>query len=154
MKSFKKKYNRLNKEQKRAVDKIDGPLMVVAGPGSGKTELLSVRAANVLKKKDVPARSLLCLTFTDSAALNMRERLVEMVGEEGYKVPTFTFHSFCKEIIDNNPEYFYKGADFDLADEITKTEILEDIIENMDYSDPLNSKHPKIGYIYLKPFKK
>ncbi|MGM0439366.1 MAG: UvrD-helicase domain-containing protein, partial [Patescibacteria group bacterium] len=149
MKTFKKNYNRLNKEQKRAVDKIDGPLMVVAGPGSGKTELLSVRAANILKKKDVPASSLLCLTFTDSAALNMKERLVEMIGEEGYKIPTLTFHSFCKEIIDNNPEYFYQGAYFDLADEITKTEILEDILENMDYDNPLNSRHPQRGYVYL-----
>ena len=153
MKNFKKSYNRLNKEQKRAVDKIDGPLMVVAGPGSGKTELLSVRAANILKNKDVPPSSLLCLTFTDAAALNMKERLVEMIGEDGYRVPTFTFHSFCKEIIDNNPEQFYQGADFDLADEITKTEILEDILENMDYDNPLNSKHPKRGYVYLRDLK-
>ena len=153
MKNFKKSYNRLNKEQKRAVDKLDGPLMVVAGPGSGKTELLSVRAANVLKKKDVPPGSLLCLTYTDAAALNMKERLAGMIGEEGYKVSTFTFHSFCKEVIDNNPEYFYKGAEFDLADEITRTEILEEILEGLDYDDPLSSRHPSIGYVYLKPLK-
>ena len=153
MKNFKKSYERLNKEQKRAVDSLDGPVMVVAGPGSGKTELLSVRAANVLKKKDVPPSSMLCLTYTDAAALNMKERLAGMIGEDGYKVPTFTFHSFCKEVIDNNPEYFYKGADFDLADEITKTEILENILESLDYDDPLESKHPSLGYIYLKPLK-
>ncbi len=154
MKNFEKSYKRLNKEQKRAVDKIDGPLMIVAGPGSGKTELLSVRAANILKKKDVPAGSLLCLTYTDAAALNMKERLVEMIGEEGYKVPTFTFHSFCKEIIDSNPEHFYKGAKFDLADEITKTEILEEILKDLSYDDPLESKHPSVGYVYLRPLKK
>ncbi len=154
MKNFKESYNRLNKEQKKAVDTIDGPIMVVAGPGSGKTELISVRAANILKKKDIPSGSLLCLTYTDAAALNMRERLVGMIGEEGYKVPSLTFHSFCKEIINSNPEYFYKGAGFDLADEITKTEILEDILENLDYDDPLEGKHPSIGHIYLKPLKK
>lgn len=153
MKNFKKSYNRLNKEQKKAVDTIEGPSMIVAGPGSGKTELLSVRAANILKKKDVPTSSLLCLTFTDAAALNMRERLVEMIGEDGYKVPTFTFHSFCKEIIDNNPSLFYEGADFDLADEITKTEIIEDILQKLDYDDPLSSKHPERGYVYLRTIK-
>ncbi len=154
MKNFQKKYNRLNEEQKRAVDNIDGPLMIVAGPGSGKTELLSVRAANIIKKKDIPASSLLCLTFTDAAALNMKERLVELIGEDGYKIPTMTFHSFCKDIIDDNPEYFYKGADFDLADEVTKTEIIEEILKKMDYDNPLSSKHSKMGYVYLYDIKR
>ncbi len=153
MKSFRKSYNRLNKEQKKAVDKIDGPLMVVAGPGSGKTELLSVRVANILRKKDIPAGSLLCLTFTDAAALNMKERLVKMIGDEGYKVPTLTFHSFCKEIIDNNPEYFYKGADFELADEVMKTAILEDILSSLDHDNPL-SKTYNGAYTFLNDTKK
>ncbi len=154
MKNFKNSYSRLNEEQKRAVDKIDGPLMVVAGPGSGKTELLAVRAANIMKKKDIPAGSLLCLTFTDAAALNMKERLADMIGDEGYRVQVFTFHGFCKEIINNNPEYFYKGADFDLADEIVKTEILEEILADLDYDDPLSGRHPSLGYVYLKPLKR
>ncbi len=153
MKNFKESYQRLNKQQKEAVDNIDGPMMVVAGPGSGKTELLSVRVANILDKKDIPAGSVLCLTFTDAAALNMKERLVGMIGESGYRVPTFTFHSFCKKIIDENPEFFYQGAEFNLVDRITKTEILEDILEKTDYDNPLNSKHPERGYVYLRSIK-
>ncbi len=137
-----------------AVDWIDGPLMVVAGPGSGKTELLSVRVANILRKRDIPAGSLLCLTFTDAAALNMKKRLVEMIGEKGYKVPTFTFHSFCKEVMSSYSEYFYDGANFNLADEITKTELLEEILQDADYDDPLKSSHPELGFVYLKPLKR
>lgn len=153
MKNFKEKYQRLNSQQKETVNKIDGPLMVVAGPGSGKTELLSIRAANILKKKDIPPSSILCLTFTDAAAVSMRERLVDLIGEEGYKIPTFTFHSFCKEIIEDHPEYFYKGADYTLADEITKTKILENILDSLEYDNPLTSVRPNFGYTYLRDLK-
>ncbi|HSX45874.1 MAG TPA: UvrD-helicase domain-containing protein, partial [Candidatus Saccharimonadia bacterium] len=62
---FKAAYKRLNVAQKQAVDAIDGPVLVVAGPGSGKTELLSLRVANILQKTDTDASGILCLTFTN-----------------------------------------------------------------------------------------
>ena len=70
---FEKRYESLNTEQKKVVDTIDGPLMVIAGPGSGKTEILALRIANILKNTDTGASSILCLTFTDSATHTMRQ---------------------------------------------------------------------------------
>ena len=63
---FTSRYNTLNTNQRLAVDTIDGPVMVVAGPGTGKTELLGMRAANILKKTDTLPENILCLTFTES----------------------------------------------------------------------------------------
>lgn len=78
--SFTTRYGKLNAEQKQAVDTIDGPVMVVAGPGTGKTELLSVRVANILQKTDTLPENILCLTFTESGQAAMRERLVGIIG--------------------------------------------------------------------------
>ena len=80
--SFETRYSRLNDAQKKAVDTIDGPVMIVAGPGTGKTELLSVRIANILKKTDTLPENILCLTFTESGQAAMRERLVGIIGKE------------------------------------------------------------------------
>ena len=102
--NFKKLYQQLNKEQKKAVDLIYGPVMVLAGPGSGKTQVLAMRIANILTKTDVAAKNILCLTFTNSGVRAMRERLVSIMGVDGYKVNIHTFHSFCNEIITFYPE--------------------------------------------------
>src|ERR1035437_10388980 len=110
MMDFKKRYATLNKAQREAVDAIDGPVMVIAGPGTGKTELLSVRTANILQKTDTLPENILCLTFTDSGANAMRERLTEIMGKDAYKVAIHTFHSFGSEIINQYGEYFYQGA--------------------------------------------
>ena len=88
----------LNTAQKKAVDMIDGPLLVIAGPGTGKTELLSMRTTNILQKTDTLPENILCLTFTDSGANAMRERLTSIIGPEAYKVAIHTFHSFGTEI--------------------------------------------------------
>ena len=73
--SFEERYKALNKAQRYAVDTTDGPVMVIAGPGTGKTELLSLRVGNILKEGRAKASNILCLTFTETAALNMRQRL-------------------------------------------------------------------------------
>ncbi len=79
-KNFLKEYQKLNPEQKKAVDTIDGPVMVLAGPGTGKTQTIALRIANILQKTDTPTSSILCLTFTDNASLNMRQRLETLIG--------------------------------------------------------------------------
>ena len=91
--SFSSRYTQLNNAQKQAVDTIEGPVMVIAGPGTGKTELLSVRAANILEKTDSLPGNILCLTFTESGQVAMRERLVGIIGKDAYKVAIHTFHS-------------------------------------------------------------
>jgi len=62
---FEKSYKQLSSEQKKAVDTIDGPVLVIAGPGTGKTQLLALRAANILKKTDTAPQNILCLTYTE-----------------------------------------------------------------------------------------
>lgn len=138
--SFETRYKQLNEAQKQAVDAIEGPVMIVAGPGTGKTELLSVRIANILKKTDTLPHNILCLTFTDSGAQAMRERLVDIIGKDAYKVSIHTFHSFGSDIISQNREYFYNNALFEPADELRQYEILRSIFDSLDKNtNPLAS---------------
>lgn len=139
MNEFAKRYKALNDNQKKAVDTIDGPVMVVAGPGTGKTELLSVRVANILDKTDTLPGNILCLTFTDSGAIAMRERLARLLGPDAYKVAIHTFHSFGTEVINQYGEYFYSGAHFRPADELSSYEILSEILDKLSHDDPLSS---------------
>lgn len=147
---FQTRYEKLNPQQRKAVDTIDGPVLVVAGPGSGKTELLSLRVANILRQTDTLPSSILCLTFTDAAASNMRKRLVGLIGREGYKVAIHTFHSFGSEIISQNPEYFYHGALYHPADRLVQIQILEEIFVEFRHDDPLRAYHHEQGYTYLQ----
>lgn len=149
MSVFEKRYQNLNERQKEAVDAIEGPVMVIAGPGSGKTELLSLRVANILRNTDSSPSDILCLTFTDAAARNMRERLAGLIGKDAYKVAIHTFHSFGSEIINHHPEDFYQGATYAPVDEISKIAIVEDIIKKLQWNSRLKSYHPEQGYTYL-----
>jgi len=137
---FTTRYAHLNAAQKQAVDTIDGPVMVIAGPGTGKTELLSMRTANILQKTDTLPENILCLTFTESGAEAMRKRLTTIIGPAAYKVAIHTFHSFGTEIINQNGEYFYHGAHFRAADELSSYELLQSIFDELDYNNPLASK--------------
>jgi len=134
---FSKAYKALNARQKQAVDTIEGPVLVVAGPGTGKTQLLSMRVANILRSTDTLPSNILCLTFTESGATAMRQRLLSLMGQDAYKVAIHTFHSFGTEIINHNPEYFYSGARFRPADELSSREVLEPIFEGLAHSNPL-----------------
>ncbi|MBX3241296.1 MAG: ATP-dependent helicase [Chitinophagaceae bacterium] len=105
---FEEEYNKLNTEQKLAVDTIEGPVMVNAGPGTGKTQILSLRIGNILKQTDTHPNSILCLTYTDNGAVEMRNRLLRIIGSAAYGVRIHTFHSFCNEVIQDNLTYFGK----------------------------------------------
>ena len=98
-KEFKEAYKKLNEKQREAVDTIEGPVMVIAGPGTGKTQVLTLRIANILAKTDTEPENILALTFTDAAATNMRRRLSELIGAKAYRVRIETFHSFANNII-------------------------------------------------------
>lgn len=146
---FEERYNNLNDAQKRAVDAIEGPVLVVAGPGSGKTELLSLRVANILRRGNVGPQNILCLTFTETAALNMRQRLLQFIGVDAYRVGIFTFHAFCSHIISRFPEYFYNAAHFTNISDVVRAEVLESIFASLPHGHPLGSYHPEKGYVYL-----
>lgn len=152
---FQERYSNLNKQQKKAVDTIEGPLLVVAGPGSGKTEILSLRVAKILKETQALPSNVLCITFTDAASLNMRDRLSKLIGNEAYRVSIHTFHSFCVNIIQKYPEYFYKGTQFSPADSLTQVKILEDILSNLPQGNIFrDSYHEEKGFSYLSDIKK
>ncbi len=80
--------------------------MVIAGPGTGKTKILTMRIANILTRTDTVPRSILALTFTEKAAFTMRERLASLIGQVAYGVRISTFHSFCNEVIGRSPDSF------------------------------------------------
>lgn len=141
MELFEERYQKLNVEQKRAVDALDGPVMVIAGPGSGKTEVLGLRVANIVRSRDVGPGSILCLTFTDAAASTMRQRLAGLLGTLAYRVGVHTFHSFGTEVISRYPERFYNGASFAPADTVVQIEVLEEIVSNLEHGNPLRAEH-------------
>lgn len=138
--NFDEAYKNLNVAQKKAVDTIDGPVLVIAGPGTGKTQLLSTRVANILKKTDTDARSILCLTFTNKAATNMRERLQKLTDGEAAHVHVKTFHSFASEIMNNYGQYFWNGANLTSAPDAAQLAILESIFEKLPLDNPYASK--------------
>ena len=76
----------LNPEQRHAVDKIDGPVMVIAGPGTGKTTLLSARVGNIMQETDTDPHNILCLTFSESGRMAMKDRLVNLFGPIGHRI--------------------------------------------------------------------
>ena len=135
------RYATLNANQRQAVDYIHGSLLVIAGPGTGKTELLSMRTAQILRQTDTLPDSILCLTFTESGAANMRQRLRQIIGEDAYKIAIHTFHSFGTEIINQHRQYFFRGADSQPADELTQHQIVTGILEGLDWRNPLSVKN-------------
>lgn len=136
-KIFEKKYKMLNPEQKKAVDTIEGPVLVIAGPGTGKTQLLSTRIANILQKTDTSPENILAMTFTEAGARNMRERLSQFIGTDSYKIGIFTYHGFANEIINNYREYFLDKDLDSLADDLNIFKILESLKNNLDDSSRL-----------------
>ncbi|MBI5153277.1 MAG: ATP-dependent helicase [Parcubacteria group bacterium] len=105
-KNFEELYEKLNTKQREAVDAIDGPVVVLAGPGTGKTQILTLRIANILRRTDAAPDSILALTFTEAAASNMRKRLFEIIGAPAYRVRISTFHGFCNDLIQMCPDSF------------------------------------------------
>lgn len=136
---FTTRYKTLNPTQKQAVDTIDGPVMVVAGPGTGKTELLSMRAAAILQKTDALPENILCLTFTEAGQQAMRERLVEIMGQSGYRVAVHTFHGFAGDVMAKYRSHFFGGATFRIADELVKHRVISSILDTLRHDNPLKT---------------
>ncbi|HEX6461934.1 MAG TPA: ATP-dependent DNA helicase [Candidatus Saccharimonadales bacterium] len=135
----------LNAAQKQAVDTIEGPVLVIAGPGTGKTQLLSLRVANILDRTDTLPQNILCLTFTESGAANMRERLTRFIGKAAYDVQIATYHTFGSDLIRQFPEYFTETNLERPIDELGKYQIIEAIVDNMSYLNPLKQTRHHLG---------
>jgi len=146
MDAFETRYAALNAEQKEAVDAIEGPVMVIAGPGTGKTEVLTLRIANIVRHGAAPEK-ILALTFTESGAVSMRRRLSEFLGQEAYRVEISTFHGFGNRLIRDYPDYFPDIVGAVSITDIDQIGIVQKLIDTIDLSKlrPFGD-----SYYYLK----
>lgn len=121
--------NTLTKSQQQAVDHVDGPLLVLAGPGSGKTRVITFRIANLLKHGARPDQ-ILALTFTNKAAREMAERVQHLLG--GIKVRVSTFHRFCSRILRRWPERVGLKENFTILDQSDQTSVVRQVMKDLD----------------------
>jgi DNA helicase II / ATP-dependent DNA helicase PcrA len=133
---FNEEYQKLNERQRLAVDTIEGPVMVIAGPGTGKTQILASRIGKILLETDALPENILCLTYTDAGVVAMRKRLLQFIGPDAYKVNLYTFHAFCNDVIQENLSLFEKTA-LDPISDLERIELFKDLIDNLPKNHPL-----------------
>jgi DNA helicase-2/ATP-dependent DNA helicase PcrA len=123
-------FEALNQQQQAAVKQIEGPVMVLAGPGTGKTQILAARIANILLNTDTLAENILCLTYTDAGTVAMRKRLLSFIGPDAYRVQIATFHSFCNLVIQENLDVFgYRNLD--PVSDLEQIQLMRELIDGL-----------------------
>ena len=143
---FRQEYQLLNEQQKLAVDTIEGPVLVVAGPGTGKTQIIAARIANILSiGVDAKPHNILCLTYTDAGAIAMRKRLLDFIGPVAHKVNIHTFHAFCNDVIQNHPQHFLKRESEPVSD-LELAEIYHEILDELPEGHSLRRLRGDIYY--------
>ena len=144
MEMFEEFYKELNTEQKRAVDTIEGPVLVLAGPGTGKTQILSVRAANIIHQKKALPENILILTYTNAATKAMKERLAKIIGFRGYDVYVATFHSFANSILLDSEEaanYIQERIQIEDIEQVRAIEYILDHTQGISEIRPFNAPY-------------
>ena len=137
-----------NAAQQAAIDAIEGPVMLLAGPGTGKTFTLIKRVERMLETGIDPS-SILCLTFSDAATGEMKSRLIEKLGTKAASVNVSTYHSFCMDIIRENPLDFEVTENVQMADDVTKQTILKESIDEFGNIEFLKDKWGN-KYFYIQ----
>src|ERR1041384_7509690 len=144
-KKFKEEYDKLNPEQRKAVDTIEGPVMVIAGPGTGKTQILSARIGKILMETDTSPENILCLTYTDAGVVAMRKRVQDFIGADAYKVNIYTFHAFCNDVIQDNLSLFEKSS-MDPISDLERIELFRQLIDAFPKDHPLKRYKGDVYY--------
>jgi DNA helicase-2/ATP-dependent DNA helicase PcrA len=144
-KKFREEYEKLNERQRIAVDTIEGPVMVIAGPGTGKTQILASRIGKILLETDALPQNILCLTYTDAGVVAMRRRLLDFIGSDAYKVHIHTFHSFCNTVIQENIRYFNK-KELEALSDLERVQFLKQLIDGFTKDNPLKRYKGEIYY--------
>ena len=128
----------LNDDQRVAVEHLEDPMLVIAGPGTGKTQIIAARIGNILTTPDTQSQpqNILCLTYTDAGTIAMRKRLLDFMGPMAYRVNIYTFHAFCNEVIQQNLDYFGKRT-LEPISELETIDLLRELIDNLDKYHPL-----------------
>lgn len=145
--NFRERLEKLNENQRTAVETTEGPVMVVAGPGTGKTETLGARITNILKKNtDLHGGNILCLTYTEAGTVAMRKRLLSFLGPEAHKVAIHTFHGFANTVLQENSDLFHITSAENIS-ELEQFELLESLLQELPANDP---HFQKVGYSNAK----
>ncbi len=139
----------LNAQQRVAVEHIDGPTLVIAGPGTGKTHILAARIGQILTVTDTQPYNILCLTFTDAGVQAMRERLMSLIGPAAHKVHISTFHSFCNRVIQDNLDLFGR-QDLTQLDELERRQIIRQLLDELPHEHALKRGRGSDIYFYEK----
>jgi len=127
----------LNKEQKEAVLHLDGPVLVIAGAGSGKTRVLSHRVAYLIKEKKVEPYNILAVTFTNKAAREMRERIVSLLGFDSPALWISTFHSSCVRILRREIEKLNLTSNFVIFDTSEQKTLIRETMKELNINEKL-----------------
>jgi DNA helicase-2/ATP-dependent DNA helicase PcrA len=135
---------KLNDRQREAVEYTDGPLLILAGAGSGKTRVLTYKIAYLLSQKIVKPWEILAITFTNKAAKEMKQRVGELVSsEEASSIWLGTFHSICVRILKREIELLGYSKDFNIFDELDKEKVIKEVMKKMNVDD----KQYPVSYI-------
>lgn len=137
--------NALNPEQRAAAEALEGPVQVIAGPGTGKTQILAARIANILSKTDAQPNNILCLTYTEAGVVAMRKRLISVIGPTAHQVEIHTFHSLCNQIIQDFPHKF-GASGLSPLDDIEKEQIMKKVCEGIPSDSPLYNTYDPYMY--------
>jgi DNA helicase-2/ATP-dependent DNA helicase PcrA len=112
--------------------------MVIAGAGTGKTQIIGMRIAQILRETDLNPENILCMTFTEAGVSAMQARLVKLIGSAGYRVKVCTFHAFCNEVINTHPEKFPQvNKNAETLTEIEKIRLILRLIKELEVTSPL-----------------
>lgn len=139
--------NTLNKEQQQAVKKTDGPLLIMAGAGSGKTRVLTHRIAYLIDEKEVAPRNILAITFTNKAAREMKDRVRRLVGPESEYMWVSTFHSMCVRILRRDIEQIGYNRNFTIIDSSDQLSVMKQILKNLNIDPKQYDPRAMIGQI-------
>ena len=146
---FEEAYRVLNPAQKEAVDTIEGPVMVIAGPGTGKTQILALRVANILLKTDTPPSGILALTFTEAGQKAMRLKLRQFIGSAADEVGVYTYHGFASAIISEFVDHFPHLWQVKQLTDVEAETIIREILRDKKFSvlRPLGEPDLYVGKI-------
>ena len=146
---FQKQDIKPNERQQEAIDTLNGSVMLLAGPGTGKTFTVIHRIEKMLSDGVNPS-SILCLTFSDAAASEMRQRLIKKMGVVASAVDIYTYHSFCNELIKTYPNNFEMSSSVRLITDAEKISIMKDCIDEAKLEYFVPSRADK--YFFTKDF--
>ena len=130
-----KRYHALNQSQKEAVSHRHGPALIVAGPGSGKTRVITERIANLIQEDNVRPWNILAITFTNKAAKEMQNRVNEILGDESRGLAIGTFHSMCARILRQSGEPLGIASDFVIYDTDDTESLVKSIMKELNTPD-------------------